>query len=152
MNYTKSILTAYCGLYCGDCIRFKCKASDLSENLLDEIKKKHFFEYAKVKKKHFKEFDKFKILPKLLKAISKIKCEIPCRAGGDGCGGSCPIISCIKAKKIDGCWDCNNFEACSKLKFLTPFHGNSIIKNLRLIKKYGITEWVKFREKIYPWL
>ena len=31
-------------------------------------------------------------------------------AGGDGCGGSCPIISCVNSKNIDGCWDCNDFE------------------------------------------
>ena len=73
MNHEKSKLIAYCGLYCGDCIRFKCKASDLSESLLDEIKNKHFLEYAQVKKKHIKEFEQFEILPILLKAISKIK-------------------------------------------------------------------------------
>ena len=152
MNDKKSKLTAYCGLYCGDCIRFSCKASDLSDSLLDEIKKNHFLEYAEVKKNHTKEFKQFEILPTLLKAISKIKCEIPCRAGGDGCGGSCPIIACVKTKNIDGCWDCDDFEKCSHLEFLIPFHGNSIKENLRLIQKYGITDWVEFREKCYPWL
>ena len=151
MNHKKSKLTAYCGLYCADCIRFKCRASDLSESLLDEIKNKHFLEYAQVKKKYVKEFEQFEILPTLLKAISEIKCGIRCRAGGDGCGGLCPIIAYVKAKNIDGCWDCDDFETCSKLKYLIPFHGISIKANLRLIKKHGVTDWVKFREKIYPW-
>jgi len=51
MNHKESQLTAYCGLYCGDCIRFKCKTSDLSKCLLDEVNKNHFLEYARVKKK-----------------------------------------------------------------------------------------------------
>ena len=152
MNYTKYKLTAYCGLYCGDCIRYKCKASDLSESLLDEIKKNHILEYAEVKKNHIKDFEQFEILPTLLKAISKIKCEIPCRAGGNGCGSSCAIITCVKTKNIDGCWECDDFETCSKFKFLIPFHGSSMIKNLKLIKKHGVTEWIRFREKCYPWL
>lgn len=152
MNHEKLQLTAYCGLYCGDCIRFRCRASDLSESLLDEIKNKHLLEYARVKKKHTKAFEQFEILPTLLKALSKIKCETPCRSGGDGCSGSCPIISCVKTKNIEGCWECDAFKTCSKLKFLMPFHGNSILENLRLIKKHGIKNWAKHREKIYPWL
>ena len=151
MNHEKPQLTAYCGIYCGDCIRFKCKASNLSKCLLDEINKNHFLEYARVKKKYDKEFEKFEILPTLLKAISKLKCETPCRSGGDGSGGTCPIIACVKAKNIEGCWDCDDFETCDKLRYLMPFHGNSILENLRLIKKHGINNWAKFREKIYPW-
>ena len=151
MSYKNSELTAYCGLYCGDCIRFKCKASDLSDRLLDEIKKNHFLEYAEVKKNHTKEFEKIKALPPLLEAISKIRCEIPCGAGGDGCGGSCPIIACVKTKNIDGCWDCTDFEKYRKLEFLIPFHGDSIKINLRLIRKHGVTDWGEFREKCYPW-
>ena len=75
MSYKNSELTAYCGLYCADCIRFKCKASDLSDRLLDEIKKNHFLEYAEVKKNHTKEFEEIKALPTLLEAISKIRYE-----------------------------------------------------------------------------
>jgi len=152
MNYSKSELTAYCGLYCGDCIRFKCKASDLSKALLEEIKKNHFLEYAEVKKNYAEEFEKFEILPTLLKGITKIKCETPCSAGGDGCGGSCPIIACVKTKNINGCWDCTDFEKCCNLEFLIPFHGESIKTNLRLIKIHGVMDWVELREKCYPWL
>jgi hypothetical protein len=49
MKNNESELTAYCGLFCGDCIRYQCKASDLSESLLDEIKKSHWLQYAAVK-------------------------------------------------------------------------------------------------------
>ena len=29
-------LTAYCGLYCGDCIRYRSKASDPAKPILEE--------------------------------------------------------------------------------------------------------------------
>jgi len=91
-------------------------------------------------------------LPPLLEAISKIKCDTPCSAGGDGCGGSCPIISCVESKNFGGCWECSDFEKCEKLEFLIPFHGNSIKAHLRLIQKHGVNNWVELRDKCYPWL
>ena len=42
-------LTAYCGLYCGDCIRYRSRASDLAKELAEELKKIKFNEYAKIK-------------------------------------------------------------------------------------------------------
>jgi hypothetical protein len=145
-------LTAYCGLYCGDCIRYKSRASELADELLDEIDKHHFTEYANIKQDHKKEFENFESFISLLKAISEIKCEIPCGAGGDGCGGTCEIIKCVKAKGFKGCWECNDFEKCDKFVFLKPFHGDAPLKNLRKIKELGTDNWVKYREKCYPWL
>ena len=104
MKQNERELTAFCGLYCGDCIRYKCRASDLSDELLNEINKLHFTEYANVKRTHTKEFENFDSLMSSLKAISVIKCEIPCRLGGDGCVGTCEIIKCVKNKLFEGCW------------------------------------------------
>lgn len=145
-------LTGYCGLYCGDCIRYKCRASSLADELLNEIQEKHFTEYANIKRTHIKEFKNFESFTALLKEISEINCEIPCGLGGDGCGGTCEIIKCVKAKGFEGCWECNYFERCAKLDFLTPFHGEAPLKNLRKIKEMGIDNWAKTREKCYPWL
>jgi hypothetical protein len=151
-SMTEKDLTGYCGLYCGDCIRYKCKASELSIELLNEIDNYHFREYANVKRAHTKEFEQFDSLIASLKAISGINCVTPCGAGGDGCGGSCEIIKCAKKMKLNGCWECNDFEVCGKLDFLKPFHGDSIISNLKEIKKHGVSDWAKFRDKCYPWL
>jgi hypothetical protein len=145
-------LTAYCGLYCGDCIRYKCRASELADELLNEIDKNNFTEYAKIKRTHKKEFENFKSFISLLKAISEIKCEIPCGLGGDGCGGKCEIIACVSTKGFEGCWECSDFERCDKFEFLKPFHGDAPLKNLRKIKELGIENWAKTREKCYPWL
>lgn len=152
MKQNETYLTAYCGIYCADCIRYKCKASDLANELLNEINKLHFNEYAKVKRTHRKEFENFDSLISSLRAISEIKCEIPCRLGGDGCEGGCEIIKCIKDKSFEGCWECNSFEKCEKLDFLKPFHGEAPVKNLRKIRELGIDNWAKHREKCYPWL
>ena len=125
-------ITAYCGLYCGDCIRYKSRVSELADELLNEIDKHHFTEYANVKRAHTKEFENFESFTALLKAISGINCEIPCG--------------------FKGCWECNNFERCDLLDFLKPFHGDGPLKNLRKIKELGIDNWSKNREKCYPWL
>ena len=145
-------LTAYCELYCGDCIRFKCRASDLSALLLDELEKSRFQEYAKVKRHNAKELEHYESMITSLKGISSIKCVVPCRLGGNGCDGSCQIIGCVKEKAIEGCWDCAEFETCDKLIFLKPFHGDAPLKNLLIIRDIGINSWAKYREKCYPWL
>ena len=145
-------LTAYCRLYCGDCIRFKCRAYDLSTILWDELGKSRFQEYAKVKRHNAKELENYDSMITALKVISAIKCEVPCRIGGDGCDGSCQIIGCVKEKAIEGCWDCAEFKFCDKLNFLKPFHGDAPLKNLRKIKELGIDSWAKHREKCYPWI
>ncbi|MCX5850072.1 MAG: DUF3795 domain-containing protein [Deltaproteobacteria bacterium] len=145
-------LTAYCGLYCGDCIRFKCRASDLSALLLDELEKSRFQEYSKVKRRYIKELEHYEYMITVLKEISSIKCDVPCRIGGDGCGGSCQIIKCAKDKKIEGCWECAEFETCSNFDSLKPFHGDAPLKNLQKIKELGIEYWARYRETCYPWL
>ena len=42
-------LIGYCGLYCGDCIRYHSKASDLARELLSELQKTEFGKYAAIK-------------------------------------------------------------------------------------------------------
>jgi len=145
-------ITGYCGLYCGDCIRYKCKASQLADELLTELGNCHFEEYSMVKRAQAKEFEHFDSFIALLKAISGIYCETPCGLGGDGCGGACEIIKCVKNQNMNGCWKCNDFEKCEKLDFLKTFHGDTPIHNLQKIKKYGMADWAEHREKCYPWL
>jgi len=145
-------LTAYCGLYCGDCIRYQSKASDLADRLLKELELSRFSEYANAKRAHIKEFEHYEKTVSVLKAISELTCETPCRMGGDGCEGSCEIIQCIKEKACEGCWECDSFEGCEKLNFLKPFHGDTPLENLRIIKEFGIDGWARHRKKCYPWL
>lgn len=145
-------LTAYCGLYCGDCVRYQSKASELAEEFLKEIEKTKLAEYAKVKSSHKKEFGDFDTFVPLLQAISEIKCETPCRLGEGGCGSKCDIIECVNSHEFEGCWECSGFEHCDKFDFLKPFHGDAPLNNLNKIRVLGMEKWAQTRDKCYPWL
>jgi len=147
----KNEFTAYCGLYCRDCIRFQSKASKLAEKLIEEFNVKNYSKYSEIKKETAHEFKAYEACVSLLSTISQFSCDVPCRAGGDGCGGKCKIIQCVKEKTIAGCWECSIFENCNKLTFLKPMHQTSFMENLKLIKKHGIDNWEKHRKKCYPW-
>jgi len=145
-------LTAYCGLYCGDCVRYRSRASELAEELLSEIERTRLSEYAEVKRLTLKEFENFDLTISSLREISNLNCDTACRLGGEGCGGSCEIKMCIANKSLEGCWECDLFEKCDKFVFLKPFHDDAPINNLRLIRRHGLADWTKHRDKCYPWL
>jgi hypothetical protein len=149
---TESDLPGYCGLYCGDCIRYKSRASELATNLLKEFENTQFAEYAKAKTSQIPDFQHYETMVNLLTHISRLHCEVPCGLGGDGCMDSCPIIECVKGKSLEGCWECSEYKGCEKLDFLKPFHGETPLHNLGMIKKFGIEAWATHRGKCYPWL
>ncbi len=88
-------LTAYCGLYCGDCIRYRSKAADLARNLISELQEIQFDKYAEFKSGSTKQFDAVKQFElyreccEVLEAIIALQCNNPCRVGG-GCSTSPP--------------------------------------------------------------
>jgi hypothetical protein len=47
---------------------------------------------------------------------------------------------------MDGCWQCDEFETCEKLAFLTPIHGDEHIKNLRKIRKSGVDKFLESKK------
>ena len=144
-------LLAYCGLFCGDCIRYGSKAFDLANELYLELGLIKFNEYAKIKSKEIKTLKFCSEMMNTLNAINKLKCDIPCRLGGDGCLNKCEIVKCVNSKSYNGCWECQNFEKCEKFEFLKPFHGNGPQKNCESILKYGFDNWTNHRTKFYPW-
>jgi len=68
----------------------------------------------------------------------KLRCGKSCKSGGGN--PSCKIKRCVQKKKITGCWECDEFESCDKLKFLEVNHGKAHIKNLKTIKNKGVDE------------
>ena len=145
-------LTAYCGLYCGDCIRYKSRFADLARDFGNELQKTIFDKYAEAKSASVKEFGHYEEFREVLDAMVKLKCDAPCRAGGDGCVQPCEIKACVQLKGLEGCWQCDEFEACGKFEFLKPICGNTPQENLRRIKNHGLDGWVEQRGKYYPWL
>ncbi len=144
-------LTAYCGLYCGDCIHYRSKFADLARDLENKLHKAKFDKYAKVKSTSVKEFGYYKEFSAFLHQITKLKCNVPCRAGGGGCSQPCKIKKCVQSKNLEGCWECNGFDKCEKFEFLKRFHGDNARENLRKIKKYGLDKWGKYRERHFLW-
>ncbi|MCJ7515820.1 MAG: DUF3795 domain-containing protein [Dehalococcoidia bacterium] len=150
-NNLEAELTGYCGLYCGDCLRFKSKSVELARDLMAELKAVQFDKYAEVKSAAVKELEHYDECIQVLEAVDKLGCDTPCRAGGDGCLQPCKIKSCVLSKQIGGCWDCDEFERCDKLEFFKPMHGDTTVGNLRKIRKYGLNKWAEHRGKFYSW-
>ena len=152
MCQQEKLLTAYCGLYCADCIRYKSTASDLAKELVDVLEETKFAEYAKVKATSVKELNQFGKLESALKAIEALKCEKPCRMGDNECTEVCEILKCVQSKNFEGCWECDRLESCDKFEFLKPFHADTPKINCGLVRKYGLDNWSVHRTKCYPWL
>jgi len=151
MDKQQAELTAYCGLYCGDCLRYRSKVMNLTRDLADELQAMRFNRYAEVKSSSVKEFKGYSTFNEVLDAISNLRCDTPCRSGGDGCLQPCDIKRCVLSKNLAGCWECKEFGDCDKFQFFEVFHGNAAKENLRKIKKYGLDRWAEHREKFYVW-
>lgn len=152
MNNQEAELTAYCGLYCGDCLRYRSKAAGLARDLLSELQAVRFDRYAEVKSAFVNEFERYAEFLEVLDAIARLSCDTPCKAGGDGCLQPCEIKSCVLAKNLGGCWECDELDGCGKFEFLKPFSGDIPRENLRKIREYGLSRWVEHRGKFYSWL
>jgi len=144
-------LTAYCGLYCGDCIRYRSKAADLASDLISVLQNVGFDKYAEVKSLSVKELGHYKECCKVLEAIVGLQCNNPCRVGGGCLTFSCKIVECCQRRGFEGCWECGELEICKEFEFLKPFHGDTSLQNLRKIKELGLSKWVEHRQKFYVW-
>ena len=140
--------TAYCGLFCPDCIPSNKQLFDLIdklENLLIELK---FDKYAKLKSKSNKTFDCYPLFLNVLKEMKQLECKNICTEGG--CKEDCKIRECVKGNKYDGCWECDDSKTCELLEYLKKIH--PIEYNLQMIKKYGVENWALKRGMHYKWL
>ena len=136
-------LIAYCGLYCGDCYRYKGRIADLARDLRKELRQEKFDLTAETMSEisFFAAFKNYPQCYELLGEMVKFRCKRTCRGGGGP--PVCKIRVCCQKKGIDGCWQCAEFEACKKLDFLKPFHGDAHIKNLRMLKKTGVDSFLE---------
>ncbi len=150
-------LIGYCGLYCGDCIRYRSKASDLARELLCELQATEFDKYAAIKSNSVdqldavKKFEHYGECCKVLEAIAALQCNSPCRISGGCAPPPCDVLACCRKKGFDGCWQCDEFEKCEKFESFRAIYGDSPRQNLRTIKKFGLDKWVEHRHKCYIW-
>jgi len=150
-------LIGYCGLYCGDCIRYRSKASDLARELLCELHATEFDKYVAIKSNSVdqldavKKFEHYGECCKVLEAIAALQCNSPCRIGGGCAPPPCDVLACCREKGFDGCWQCDEFEKCGKFESFRAIYGDSPRQNLRTVKKFGLDKWVGRRHKCYIW-
>ncbi len=137
MKNEEEELTAYCGLYCGDCFGYKGTIPDLARDLRKELRKYKFDSVAKVIP--FKEFKNYEECYACLGGMVRLRCK-GCRGGSRS--KFCNIAKCVIKKGFEGCWECDEFQDCKKLNFLEPVHKDAVLKNLRRIKQVGVSEWI----------
>jgi len=128
----------YCGLCCLDCHGYTGKIADLARDLRKELRGAQYDKFAAAIAdapfgKSFAYYDK---CYEVLGAMVKFRCKKGCRDGGGP--PFCTIRKCCQEKAIAGCWECSEAEACKRLVFLKPVHGDAYLKNIRAIQKKGI--------------
>jgi hypothetical protein len=138
----KSEYVSYCGLFCPDCPLFAGIVSDLVRDLRKELRRVEYDKFAKYVCKFSvgKELEKFKECYSVLGTLMKFRCEKGCRLGGGA--ENCQIRHCNQEQNLDGCWQCKKYKYCTKLDTLNALHGNAHRKNLEIIEKVGISEFI----------
>jgi len=134
-------LIACCGLYCGNCPNYNGEIADLARDLRKKLREYHFDRVAKGLSKYFKPFANYPQCYETLGAMVKLRCKRTCRNKGGP--PQCKIRNCCEKNGIDGCWECDEFETCTKLNFLIPTHGDAHLKNLHKLKKQGVDEFLE---------
>ena len=143
MKRNNKNLIAYCGLCCADCFGFKGEIADLARDLRKEMRKPAYKRFVdSISKAPFgKAYKNYDACYETLGAMVRFRCKKGCRAGGGP--PFCKIRQCCQKKNYEGCWECGEFETCKKLDFLKDVHLDGHLKNLRIIKKKGMEEFMK---------
>ena len=122
-------LVGRCGLYCGACGIYRAYKDD--GELLENLAKS------------------FKCPPE------KVRCE-GCMALTSECWGyDCKIVECLRAKGLDFCYQCSEYEkgSCEKFEKLAKSYledcGVDLRANLERIRKGEIEEWLLESQEKY---
>ena len=106
-------LTAYCGLYCRDCIPCRRTLFSLAGDLEAELAGARFEEYARLKTRANAAFADYPAFLGVLRAIRGLECRGPCRSGGGK--AVCAVRDCVLARGLAGCWHCGESGTCGLL-------------------------------------
>jgi hypothetical protein len=143
MEQDNLTITTCCGLCCLDCHGYSGKIAGLARDLRKELRATKYEKFAKaISATPFGTgFETYPECYKLLGRMVKFRCKKGCRNGGGP--PFCQIRKCCEEKSITGCWECDSAEQCEKLDFLNDTHGDGHRKNLAIIRKKGIDEFIK---------
>jgi len=141
--------TAYCGLYCGDCIPANQSLFEAAATLRQQLDDRQFEKYAEHKSARNKTFNGYPVFREVLDAILTLRCPNTCFHGGGN--PNCAIRACARRKGLEGCWQCEGSETCETLGILCCCHGDTARHNLRMIRQHGVENWSHTRGKHYVW-
>ena len=164
-----------CGLTCCDCMFYKSDIYDTARKLKGLINDSqintffsimskpevnssvadHLNEDNEKFKQYFQVFSKMSDFIEVLDGLINIQCKTTCQESGgcSMCGTTkeCLTIKCVKEKRLDGCWECNENESCSKLTFQRRSYGKTIDENFKIINEKGINEVPSRGDDYYEW-
>jgi len=142
-------LISYCGLYCGDCHGYTGRIPNLARDLRKELRSVRYDKFAAmISKAPFgNALKNYKECYEALGMMVKFRCKKGCKNGGGP--PFCKVRNCCQKKGIEGCWECTEFEVCTKLDFLKNVHGDAHIRNLKAVKKKGKDGFVKGKRLWY---
>jgi hypothetical protein len=121
-------LTAYCGLDCSQCFGYTKTISEAAKQLRRTMRAEKM-KQVWPSMPFLGDYEAFK---KVLDALAGLRCK-GCRDGGGN--PFCKIRTCAQKLNYEGCWECNEFEACDKLTFLEPGHKDEHLRNLRKLRR-----------------
>jgi hypothetical protein len=145
--------TAYCGLYCRDCIPGNPRLFELIAALLREFEDTGFAHYAAYKANKIAFLNEFSVAERFLQEVLKLRCSGSRLEGPEselGCMKDCAIRRCVAARNLEGCWQCSLRSICEHIAGLSGFHPG-IYRSLDAIARHGIESWTEHRGKYYPW-
>lgn len=142
-------LTAYCGLYCSDCIPSNARLFELLEELRELASELHLDTYAELISRREEAFGDYPVFENMLTLLAGLRCVSPCREGGGK--STCRIRECALGMGFEGCWECRDRRGCALLDPLRSFHGDTIDGNLDAIAEHGMNGWLETRGRHYPW-
>jgi hypothetical protein len=164
-----------CGLTCCDCLFYKPELYATARQLRDLIQSsqldtllrlvvahqgwngiaRHLGQDSSVFEKQFQPFAKLPDFMQVLEGIINLQCPATCReASGCSIGGTthaCDALTCVQAKGVEGCWQCQEYETCDKLSFLRRNYGETINGNLSTIRDEGIEAVTSRGNQYYAW-
>jgi hypothetical protein len=126
-------LVSYCGVYCGACAPCSGRWRKAAKELLNLMKAYPPMPWEGKVPFKYEEFKKG------LNWLYKKRWVCPgCRAGGGR--PYCEIRRCVQGKKINFCYECNDFP-CQKLFDIQVEHPDNI-ENIKKMMKIGVKNWL----------
>jgi hypothetical protein len=130
---------APCGLNCNKCVaNSKGKIKEHCSELLNLLG--NFKNFAERFSTHQEVYKNYPAFEEMLKHFDKAECN-GCRIEGKCIFKSCGVAPCAKEKKVDFCFQCNEFP-CDKTNFPPPLYERWIKMNNHM-KEIGVEAYAE---------